>query len=207
VTPRAYRLGRRAESAERTRERIVEATMALHRERGIAATTMKDIARRADVGVGTVYHHFPTYEDAIRACGARTAEVTRLPGPAVLDGARSLPERVAVMVRELFAYYDRHPTLPRARCEQDRFPVLAEFAARRRRLVETLAAEALAPLGPAADAEGRLATVVALTDFSVHRSLVESGLTTDQAAARVTDVLVAWLRRAGEPGPPRPNDH
>lgn len=48
--------------------------MALHRDRGIAATTMKDIAERADVGIGTVYHHFPSYEDAIRACGARTAQ-------------------------------------------------------------------------------------------------------------------------------------
>lgn len=110
MAPRAYRMSRRAESAEQTRRRIVEATMTLHRERGIATTTMKDIARRADVGIGTVYHHFPSYDDAIRACGSRTVEVTRLPHPDVFQGVGPLPARVQVLVRELFAYYDRHPT-------------------------------------------------------------------------------------------------
>jgi AcrR family transcriptional regulator len=58
MTPRPYRLGRRAESAEETLRRIVRATYTLHCEQGVAATTMKQIARRADVSVGTVYHHF-----------------------------------------------------------------------------------------------------------------------------------------------------
>jgi len=61
MTPRSYQMGKRAESAAQTRQRIVQATMALHRDRGIAATTMKDIAARADVGIGTLYHHFPRY--------------------------------------------------------------------------------------------------------------------------------------------------
>jgi len=65
---RSYRLKQRAESAEETRRRLVEATFALHGEQGIAATTMKQIAERAGVGVGTVYHHFPTIEDTVAAC-------------------------------------------------------------------------------------------------------------------------------------------
>jgi AcrR family transcriptional regulator len=203
VTPREYRLGRRADSARRTRERIVEATMTLHREKGIATTTMKDIAELADVGIGTVYHHFPTYEDAIRACGARTAETTRLPTPDVFDGVRPVLARLGVFVRELFAYYDRHPTLPRARCDQDRFPVLAEFVSRRRQLIEALAREALAPLGPG---EHQVRTVVALTDFAVHRSLLEAGLNTEQAAEQVTDVLAGWLQ-PDTPSPPMEESH
>jgi AcrR family transcriptional regulator len=199
MTPRAYRMDKRAESAERTRRRIVEATMALHREQGIAGTTMKDIAKRADVGVGTVYHHFPSYEDAIRACGARTAEVTRLPAPEIFEGVGSLPARMRVLVRELFAYYDRHPTLARTRCDQHRFPVLAEFLDRRRRLVEDLARRALGSLGAE---EHLVQTVVALTDFAVHRSLLDAGMTRDQATEQVTGVLVAWLRSTnrGEAG-------
>lgn len=168
--------------------------MTLHRERGIATTTMKDIARRADVGIGTVYHHFPSYDDAIRACGSRTVEVTRLPHPDVFQGIGPLPARVQVLVRELFAYYDRHPTLPRARCEQDRFPVLAEFATRRQQLLEGLVRAALSQLGPD---ERRVHTVVALADFAVHRSLLDAGLTTDQASEQVTEVLLAWLHSTG----------
>jgi len=192
MTPRAYQMGKRAESAAQTRQRIVEATMALHRDQGIAATTMKEIAERADVGIGTLYHHFPRYEDAIRACGARTAELARLPTAEIFDGARSLPARVAVLVGELFAYYDRHPTLPLARCEQGRFPVLGEFVTRRQRLIEALVAEALRR--PAASDQD-VQTVVALTDFAVHRSLLHAGFSTEQAAAQITDVLVPWLRR------------
>src|SRR3954467_2478584 len=45
--------------AVRNRERIVEAARALFAECG-AATQMDDVARRAQVGVGTVYRHFPT---------------------------------------------------------------------------------------------------------------------------------------------------
>ncbi len=45
--------------ARRNRERIVDAARALFAECG-TATQMDDVARRAQVGVGTVYRHFPT---------------------------------------------------------------------------------------------------------------------------------------------------
>ncbi len=189
-------MGKRAQSAAQTRQRIVEATLALHRDRGIAATTMKEIAEQADVGIGTLYHHFPRYEDAIRACGARTAELARFPTCEIFGAARSLPARVAVLIGELFAYYDRHPTLPLARCEQARFPVLGEFVTRRRGLVEALVSDALRPLTPTA---AQVQTVIALTDFAVHRSLLDAGFTTEQAADQMTDVLVRWLRRPRHP--------
>ena len=67
---RTYQLGRRAESAEETRRRLVQATFELHGEQGIAATSMKQIADRAGVGIGTVYHHFPTLDETVMACGA-----------------------------------------------------------------------------------------------------------------------------------------
>lgn len=165
--------------------------MALHAERGIAATTMADIARRADVGIGTVYHHFPTYDDAIRACGARTVEVTRPPTPEVFRRVRAWPARIHVLVTELFAYYDRHPAFWRAWCDRDRSAVLGDLIARRQQHIAAFVSEALAPLRLPADA---VHTVVALTGFAVHRQLLDAGLSTDQAAEHVTEVLTAWLR-------------
>jgi len=44
--------------AERNRQRILEAAQALFAERGLGVT-LHDVAHRADVGVGTVYRHFP----------------------------------------------------------------------------------------------------------------------------------------------------
>jgi AcrR family transcriptional regulator len=45
--------------ARRNRERIVDAARELFADCG-QATQMDDVARRANVGVGTVYRHFPT---------------------------------------------------------------------------------------------------------------------------------------------------
>jgi AcrR family transcriptional regulator len=50
--------------ARRNRERIVEAARAAFAEQGRNAQ-IDDIARRAEVGVGTVYRHFPTKEALI----------------------------------------------------------------------------------------------------------------------------------------------
>jgi AcrR family transcriptional regulator len=41
-----------------TRERVLSAAEALFRESGYQSASMSDVARRAGVGVGTLYHHF-----------------------------------------------------------------------------------------------------------------------------------------------------
>jgi AcrR family transcriptional regulator len=67
---RPYTLKIRAERQRETRDRIVAATEALHREVGPARTTIADIARRADVERLTVYNHFPELAQLLRACQA-----------------------------------------------------------------------------------------------------------------------------------------
>jgi len=47
--------------ARRNRERILTAAIAEFSERGLEAQ-IDDVARRADLGVGTIYRHFPTKE-------------------------------------------------------------------------------------------------------------------------------------------------
>jgi AcrR family transcriptional regulator len=65
---RKYRLKARAERQQRTRERIVLATVALHREVGPARTTVAEVARRAGVQRLTVYNNFPEPRDLLVAC-------------------------------------------------------------------------------------------------------------------------------------------
>ncbi len=66
--------------AVRNRAKIVEAARAAFAESGLA-TQMEDVARRADVGVGTLYRHFPTKDALVRALIVdkfeRMAEVAR----------------------------------------------------------------------------------------------------------------------------------
>src|SRR4051812_4544447 len=52
--------------ARRNRERVLEAARAVFAEHGRDAQ-MDDVARRAGVGVGTVYRHFPTKEALVAA--------------------------------------------------------------------------------------------------------------------------------------------
>ncbi|MDQ3742445.1 MAG: TetR/AcrR family transcriptional regulator [Actinomycetota bacterium] len=52
--------------AVRNRAKIVQAAKAAFAETGLQ-TQMEDVARRAEVGVGTVYRHFPTKDALVRA--------------------------------------------------------------------------------------------------------------------------------------------
>ena len=190
MLPRKYHQEKRSATAEETRQRIVDATVALHAEKGIIATSIKDIAVRADVGIGTVYHHFPTYDDVVRACGPRIQEITHAPTPEIFTGVEGLDRRIERLVRELFAYYERYYWFERARCDQEKLPVLAEGVARRDKAIEALVREALRPL---MEDEKIVRTAMALTDFAVRKSLVKSGLSTQQAADQVIEVVMAWL--------------
>lgn len=70
-THRPYTLKIRAQRQLETRQRIVDATAALHREVGPARTTIADIARRAGVERLTVYNHFPELSQLLGACQAQ----------------------------------------------------------------------------------------------------------------------------------------
>jgi AcrR family transcriptional regulator len=53
----------RAESKERTRQRLLAEAQRLFRERGYAATSLEQIAEAADVTKGAIYGHFASKED------------------------------------------------------------------------------------------------------------------------------------------------
>lgn len=59
--------------ARRNREKVVAAAAAAFAESGLEAQ-VEDIARRAGVGVGTVYRHFPTKEALVEALAAEHFE-------------------------------------------------------------------------------------------------------------------------------------
>ena len=186
---RPYTLGRRAEAADETRRRIVEATARLHAERGIADTSMKDIARAAGVSVGTVYHHFPTYPDAIDACGAWTAERVPAPTEAIFDGAESRAERVARLAEALFDYYERIPALASVRRDQELAASLGQFVAQEADNRLALSARALGT----GKRDRQAALAAALVDLDVYRALRRQGFTTSRAAAHIAALLNCWL--------------
>ena len=63
MAPRKYVMDRRSAASEATRLRVIEAAVALHRERGSAATRWADIAESwVCPDCGTPKHHFEMVE-------------------------------------------------------------------------------------------------------------------------------------------------
>lgn len=58
--------------AERTRAAILESALSLFRERGFDATTMRDVARRANVSVGNAYYYFASKDNLVQGFYAQS---------------------------------------------------------------------------------------------------------------------------------------
>jgi AcrR family transcriptional regulator len=159
-------------------------------EQPIRATSMTEIAQRAGVSVGTVYHHFPTYDEAIQACGRFTAERFPLPTVAVFDGVSGLSQRIARLAVAVFGYFERFPAFERIRAESSGLPSVAAGFAREEENRIALTREALRP--SASDVRFARAAA-ALLDPAVHSALKRAGLTTAEAATEVARFILARL--------------
>jgi AcrR family transcriptional regulator len=104
---RSYQLKRRAERQDQTRRRIIDAAIELHETVGPAATTMSDIAERAQVGRVTVYRHFPDEPALARACSGQYFERNPLPDPGRWRAIADPEERLRVALSEVYAYHRR----------------------------------------------------------------------------------------------------
>ena len=102
---RRYELKERAVKQAETRQRIVDATMALHREVGPARTTISEVARRAGVGRVTVYNHFPDENALLAACTAQLAAESPPPDPRGWARVKDPGDRLKAALAELYAYY------------------------------------------------------------------------------------------------------
>ncbi len=185
---RGYRQSRREEAADDTRRRIVQATFDLHGEQGIAATSMKQIAARAGVSVGSVYHHFPTYEHAVTACGTTAMANNPLPAAEVFAGAASRAERVRRMAAATFEFFAAVRAFASVRADQEKVPVLAGFVALER---EARLALALAAVGE--DGADLAPTLATLMDVGVYEAARAAGLSPADGARQVAEVANAWL--------------
>ncbi len=55
-------MGRRETKKEATKRRILEVSLRLFQKQGFGRTTMRDVARKAGIALGTTYNYFPTKE-------------------------------------------------------------------------------------------------------------------------------------------------
>lgn len=79
---------RRLDDAESTRRALIDSAVTLFTERGYAATSLDEVARRAEVTKGALYHHFggkqalfeAAFDAVERTAMARLTEIAAAPG-------------------------------------------------------------------------------------------------------------------------------
>lgn len=195
---RSYRMRKRAEERDRTRERIIQATMRVHDEKGVAPATFSEIAKRAGVGVATVCRHFPTLGDLVRACGAHVWQEMNPPvreaAPAMFAGAGSTRERLERLVTELDAFYARGALrLSLASRDRELVPELDQFLAAVDAGVAAMVGEALSG---ADQSERTIEVANAMMSFPVWAAFNRLGLPEAEMTKLRTNLLECALTAA-----------
>lgn len=180
-------MSQRAKAAEETRRRILEASLKLHSDQGFAATSWQDIAKEADVAVGTVYFHFPTPDELIPACSALGMTLVPPPSIEIFAGIRSRRERVRRLVEELFTFYEKsRAPMTHTFAEREHMPAVGRLANEIQAAIRTLTAAALEP----GATPGSVDRADALLDFRCWQALVERGLTNEEAVEFATTLIL-----------------
>jgi AcrR family transcriptional regulator len=107
-------IDRRQRRKAETRQRLLDAASRLFAERGFEATRPQDIAREADLAVGTFYLHFADRRDAFLAFTARAAEELMERARERVVERASFEERLRSYLECLLDYADEKPGVVRA---------------------------------------------------------------------------------------------
>jgi AcrR family transcriptional regulator len=183
---RKYELKARAEGQRETREQIARAAAELHEEKGVASTTVVEIARRASVSRLTVYNHFADLDQLLPACSEHYESRHPLPD---FDPALSLPDpadRVREVLTLLYRWYrEVEPMFGKLFSDRSSVPELDRFmSANIDRLQADLAAGLATSLSPGRPPKSLRALLRVALDFWTWSRLAGEGLS-DSAAAKL----------------------
>ena len=190
---RKYELKARAETQRETRERIAAAAAGLHEEKGVASTTVAEIARRAGVTRLTVYNHFPALDDLLPACAAHYGQRHPIPDLSEALAIQDDRERVRVTLAAFYAWYrEVEPMFGKLFSDRATVPELDRFMSGG---IDRMQADLAASLAKGFRARGRRAERLhallrVAVDFWTWRRLTGEGLD-DEAAAELMAGSVA----------------
>jgi AcrR family transcriptional regulator len=192
---RKYELKARAESQERTRQRIAKAAAELHESVGPAETTVAEIARRAGVSRLTVYKHFPDNAALYPACSAHYANQHPLPDFGAPLAEEDPVERVGALLRTVYSglYREREPMMRNLYRDRRVDPALDEFMRANADLaVAGLADAAAGGFELESAREQRLRSLIAVAlDFWTWERLTGDGMDDAEAADLMAEAIAA----------------
>ncbi|HEX6711484.1 MAG TPA: TetR/AcrR family transcriptional regulator [Rubrobacter sp.] len=187
---RVYRMGARAESAEETRRRILDAVIGLHMERYYDQISLDDVAKRAEVTVQTVLRRFGNKDRLIDAA----TEVAR---ERVIGQRSEAPVGdIAGAVENLVDHYEEWgESSLRLLAQEDRVPAFRKATDAGRTLHYEWVGRTFAPLLAERSGEARerlLAELVAVCDVYVWKVLrLDLGLGREQTELALREMILA----------------
>jgi len=176
---------------EATRTRILEAGAQLYAERGISATTMREIGERADVAPGTLRNHFASRERLDQAM----VDWLRLEGPlpelSIFEGAMTIEDRLRrlfvaaqaffVSAARIYRMWLREPMLTKP------WQVAgAQYGQRWDALMRSA-------LGPLADDEQAVAVLRAVLQPPFFERITADGRSNEETVDLVSAVVGPWF--------------
>jgi AcrR family transcriptional regulator len=196
--PRRYQMIARKQALRATRQRIVDAAIALHGRRGVVATNWEEIAEQAGVSTATVYRHFPSLEELVPACARTAFEAgARLPTPEEAASAfASLPDsrqRLTHLIRASCHCYELgEDWLAAARREAPVVPALGRAVRLQEKSLRVLIRAATEGVGPGRQT---LQVLEALIDFPFWKTLIDAGISKNEAPLIMTDLVQTRLNK------------
>ncbi len=193
-TPRSYRMTARADAAERTGERIIDAMLARYAATPYDRIRLEDVAADAEVSAQTVIRRFGSKH------GLFAATVERELAKIGAERAAALGESPASTLHALVRYYEDYALLIlKVYAEAHQAPGVPELAARGRefhvRWCHQAFGDALDPSLDKATRNRRLAQIVAICDATTWRILrQDGGLSPEQVEVALTEMLDPLLR-------------
>ena len=175
--------------AARNRQRIIEVAREQFSKQN-SSVTLEDVARRAEVGIGTLYRHFGTREALVEAVYRSELDALMAAGEALLKS---------------------HPAFQALRMWMDRYVI---FVATKHAMRETLSSAFTSRSGPSLATRSRIRTSIVrflsagIADHTIRDDVQEDDLTVSLAATvlamklasdedqlrRVLDLLMDGLR-------------
>ncbi|HEX3748366.1 MAG TPA: TetR/AcrR family transcriptional regulator [Bryobacteraceae bacterium] len=92
--------------AEETGRRILDSALDLFREQGFDATTMRDIARKAEVATGAAYYYYPAKDAIVADFYQRSCEEMQPRIEAALNRVKGLEARLRALIAVKLAYFE-----------------------------------------------------------------------------------------------------
>ena len=154
---------RREQAKAETRRMILDAAYELFAQKGYAKTTMRALAARAGVGLGTIFQHFPDKSALLLA--AFNEDLTSIAQKAFATlPATSLREQAEHLARPIFEFYAARPHLAHEILKEGLFA--AGGTAQKLMLQETAFSEQMAAMYARAIERGELRP-----DIDLHQTV------------------------------------